>query len=182
MWRVPSGGMKRPFWMHQLVEYLLGVALVSQGLQSTKPAIPTAVGLAILVNATVARGPLSAFPRVPRPVHRVLDLVLLGAVVLGALATGDLVRPTMRWVMLGVAAAYAFIIWKSDYRTPVRRVVSPRAGRATSTRVPRAAPTEAPAVTPPIDRSAGDRSGELGRRAGRVTGQLYNAARRRKRS
>ena len=24
----------RPFWIHQLVEYLIGVALVAQGLQS----------------------------------------------------------------------------------------------------------------------------------------------------
>jgi hypothetical protein len=170
--------MKRPFWLHQLVEYLLGVALVSQGLQSTKPAIPTVVGLAVLVNVAVARGPLSAFPRVPRPVHRILDLVLLGAVVLGALATGDLVRPTMRWVMLGVAAAYAFVIWTTDYRVPVRRAPTARGTRPAARRVRATPPTEPSTV----DRSAGDRSGELGRRAGRVTGQLYNAARRRKRS
>ena len=30
----------RPFWIHQFAEYLIGIALVSQGLQDTEPLVP----------------------------------------------------------------------------------------------------------------------------------------------
>ena len=35
-----DGVGKRPFWMHQLVEYILGVALVASGTQSPEPLVP----------------------------------------------------------------------------------------------------------------------------------------------
>ncbi len=158
--------------MHQLVEYLLGAVLLSQGLQTSKPLVPTVVGVAIIVNATVARGPLSAFPRVAREQHRVLDLVVLGITVLFALTPGDLVRPAMRWVLLAVGAALAFVIWRSDYRTPAR--------------APRRERSKGPTSTEPRAAGTGDRGGQVGgqvgRQAGRVAGQLLNAARRPKRS
>jgi hypothetical protein len=39
MARPDSTRAKRPFWMHQLVEYVLGIVLIAQGLQSPTPAI-----------------------------------------------------------------------------------------------------------------------------------------------
>ena len=145
--------MKRPFWMHQLVEYLLGIALVSQALRSSEPLVPAAAGALMALNAGIARGPLAALPKVSRPAHRILDLVVLAAVVTAALAGGERVGDTARWTMLGVAAVLAFMIWKTDYTTPVKR--------------------------PPVSAPSG-RSEEIGRLAGRATGRAVNAARRRR--
>ena len=30
----------RPFWVHQLAEYLIGIALVAQGMQDISPVVP----------------------------------------------------------------------------------------------------------------------------------------------
>ena len=50
----------RPFWIHQLAEYLIGVALVAQGLQEKDPLVPAVAGVLVIVNASVVRGPLGA--------------------------------------------------------------------------------------------------------------------------
>ena len=51
----------RPFWIHQAAEYLIGIALVAQGLQSPKPLVPCVVGALVILNAAVSIGPLGAF-------------------------------------------------------------------------------------------------------------------------
>jgi hypothetical protein len=146
--------VKRPFWMHQLVEYLLGVALLSQGLQTTEPLVPTVLGALVLLNAAIVDGPLSAGRAVSRPVHRGADAVLV-AMMVAAVIFVDSLTSSVR-IMIGFSAAImAFLIWRSDYRTRVKR---------------------AP-VTP------GDgRSEEVGRLAGRAVGQGVQAWRRTRRS
>lgn len=146
--------VKRPFWLHQLVEYLLGVLLVAQGLQTSKPLVPTLLGAAVLLNAATARGPVAAFPRVPRPVHRWVDVALVAVIVGAALLTGDQVTPNVRWVLLGVAVVDAFVVLRSDYTPPVARQ--------------KAVPADG-------------RSAQIGRAAGRMTGMAVNAARNRRR-
>ena len=148
------GTVKRPFWMHQMVEYLLAILLLSQGLQSNKPMVPTLVGVLLLVNAGIAKGPLAALPQVPREVHRIVDLGLLALIVGAVLLTGDLIDSTVRYVLIGVAVVFAVIVLRSDYTTPVKRT--------------------------PIS-AEGGRSSEIGRMAGRATGLAVNIARRRKR-
>ena len=140
--------MKRPFWVHQLVEYLFGVALIAQAIQSSKPAIPILTGLVLLANATLARGPLSAYPRVPRRVHRVVDVVMVIAIVLIAALSGDPLSDTNRYIMYAIALAYAFVVWRSEYKEK-----------------PKAQPVDEP----------GGRSEELGRLAGRATGNAVNS-------
>ena len=139
--------MKRPFWVHQLVEYLFGVAFITQAIQASKPAIPILTGLVLIGNATLARGPLSAYPRVPRRVHRVIDVVLVIAIVLLAAFSGDALSPANRFVMYGIALAYAFVVWRSEYKEK-----------------PKPQAVEAP----------GGRSEELGRLAGRAAGNAVN--------
>ena len=51
---------KRPFWLHQAAEYLLGAVLIAQGLQSPTPAVPAVAGGLIMANAAIVRGPLAA--------------------------------------------------------------------------------------------------------------------------
>ena len=146
--------MKRPFWMHQLVEYLLGVALLSQGLQTVEPLLPTILGVLVLVNAAVVDGPLSAGRVVSRPVHRILDVVLVVVMVLAAVLSGDLMTSSVRALVLISAAVMAFLAWRSDYRPKeVRRALD----------------------------ASGGKSEEFGRLAGRTLGQGVNAWRRSRR-
>ena len=139
--------------MHQLVEYLLGVALLSQGLRTTEPLVPTVLGALILLNVAVVDGPLSAFKAVSRGFHRGVDAVLVAAMVVAVLLV-DLTS-SVRFMIGGSAAVMAFLIWRSDYREPVKRT--------------------------PVASSAG-RSEEVGRLAGRAVGHGVQAWRRTRRS
>ena len=67
--------------MHQLVEYLLGVALLSQGLQTAEPLVPAVLGALVLLNAAIVDGPLSAVKALeplPGSPPRALDAVRRG--------------------------------------------------------------------------------------------------------
>jgi hypothetical protein len=140
--------------MHQLVEYLLGVALLSQGLRTTEPLVPTVLGALVLLNVAVVDGPLSAFKAVSRWFHRGVDAALVAAMVVAALLV-DSLTSSVRFMIGGCAAVMAFLIWRSDYREPVKRA--------------------------PVASGAG-RSEEVGRLAGRAVGQGVQAWRRNRRS
>ncbi len=70
----------RPFWMHQVVEYIIGAVFVSAGFGSPTPAVPAVLGAIVMLNAAIAIGPAAAFRLVHRRVHRILDLVVIGLV------------------------------------------------------------------------------------------------------
>ena len=144
--------MKRPFWMHQLVEYILGIALISQGVQSPKPLIPSVFGLLIMINASAVAGPLSAFRAIPRRVHRVTDFVLAAAMVVGAVVLNSQLESGTQLMLVGIGLAMGFIAWRTNY-----------------TERPKRAP-----ITPD------GRSDEIGRIAGRVAAGGVKLYRRRK--
>ncbi len=178
--------------MHQLVEYVIGVLLVSQGLQAAEPAIPTLIGAAVLANAAIAKGPLAAFPKVPRAIHRIADLVLLVATAVAACLPGSIVDTSTRVILIGVGAVFAYVVWKTDYREKPRRASRlRRAAPPTSTSPTTPASSSGAAVGQPGPAAEAPRrptpspgfdSEQIGRAAGRTAGKLYNAARRRKRS
>jgi len=145
---------KRPFWLHQLAEYLVGIVLVAQGLQSPTPALPAAAGALIVVNAALVAGPLSAFDLVRRSLHRVLDVVVIAAVVIAAVQPWVEVEASARATMVGVALVHGFVWAQSSFAEK-----QPRAGRA------------------PIGVEDG-RGAEVGRLAGRIVGDGVNLARR----
>lgn len=197
--------------MHQLVEYLLGAALLSQGLQSARPLVPTILGSVAVLNTTSVKGPLSTFPKVSRAVHRILDVLLVAAIGGAAVLLGNHVDSSVRFILGGIAAGEAFVVWRTDYTTPVRspRRLSGRLGQAAAgvAAVRAAAAQKAvdapstpsataagrpdsmsassgPASAPapdPAGPPAADRSAVIGQKAGRAAGKLYNAARQRKR-
>ena len=128
-------GSKRSFWMHQIAEYVIGVALVATGVQSPTPLVPTVLGALVLVNAATADGPFGAFRRVSRRWHRVIDVVLLALSVLACLVPG--VDSGVRVIMVLVVAVYAVVVVRTDYRpratanrAPGHHDASPSSGRA----------------------------------------------------
>ena len=143
--------LKRPFWMHQVVEYVLGVALVAQGLRSPTPLVPASMGALVVLNAATARGPVGAFRLVGRAAHRVLDVVVIALLFAGALQPVIDVAASGRVVVAVIAGVLAFVWWQSSF----------------AERVPR----------PPVSMDGG-RSSEVGRMAGRIVGDGVSAVRR----
>ena len=139
--------------MHQIVEYLLGGALLAQGLQSPEPVAPALAGLLVLANAATVRGAaLSAFQVVSRRMHRVLDLVVIAAVAVLAVQSWIDVDDGLRLVMLGIAAVLGFVWWRSSFAERARPSVA----------------------TGAVD----DRGVRMGRAAGRFVGDGINAVKR----
>ena len=50
---------KRPFWMHQIAEYIIAVVFIAQGLQARTPGVPAVLGGLVLLNAASAKAPAS---------------------------------------------------------------------------------------------------------------------------
>jgi hypothetical protein len=123
--------------MHQVVEYLLGLMLVAQGLQSPTPVVPALAGGAVVLNAAIVDGPMGAFRTVGRRLHRWIDVgVIAGLVVLAALPFLN-IDNTSRMLLVAVAVILGFVWWNTSFapRTAPRRGnraedLAARAGRA----------------------------------------------------
>jgi hypothetical protein len=150
----PDGRNRLAFWIHQLVEYLVGTFLLMQGVQSSEPLVPALAGVLVLAVATTANAPLSAFKVVPRPVHRLLDIGLLaGFAVLAVTGVGGLGAPVR--ILLGAAAAAMLgLLVRTEYRTPVKRArgTPPTGSPSAAPRAPVAtpAPAEVPSPDEPV--------------------------------
>jgi hypothetical protein len=105
----------RPFWIHQLAEYLIGIALVSLGLQDPQPLVPSVAGTVVIVNAAIVRGPMGAFKRVGRGLHRWLDLVVMAVIAFGALQPWVEVESSGRVLMLIVLLPLGFLWFYTDW-------------------------------------------------------------------
>lgn len=147
----------RPFWMHQIVEYIIGAVFVSAGFGSPTPAIPAALGALVMINAACAIGPASAFRLVPRRVHRVLDLVVIGLVAIAAVQPWFELETNARILVGLLGVVLAFVWWNTDFATKDERK-DRRARR----------------VAPDAE--------EVGRSAGRSAAEAYLAAKRLKKS
>ncbi len=140
---------KRPFWMHQLVEYILGGALVASGLQSPYPVLPSVLGGIIMMNAAMTKGALAAFNVLNRRIHRLIDPVIILLVVLSAVRPWAKVDDGTRVIILGIAAVH-FVVWiSSSFAEKPKRQKS------------------APAALAPPGEPAG-RSAVVGQKAGRM--------------
>lgn len=139
--------------MHQLVEYILGIALISQGVQSTRPLIPSVFGLLVMINASAVAGPLSAFRVIPRPLHRLADFAIAGAMLVSAVAFNSSLESATQLTLVGVGAVMAFVAWRTNYAERVRR---------------------------PAPAASQGRSDEIGRMAGRAAAGGVRLYRRRK--
>jgi len=154
---------KRPFWMHQLVEYILGGALVASGLQSPYPVMPSVLGGIIMLHAAVTKGALAAFNVVPRGIHRFIDPVIILLVVISAIRPWAKIDEGSRVIILGIAAVHSVVWISSSFAEKPKKQKQKQQKNARSA---------------PVD--PGDRSAVVGQKAGRMaaTGVLF--ARRQK--
>jgi hypothetical protein len=142
---------KRPFWMHQLVEYILGGTLVASGLQSPTPLVPSTAGGIVMLHAAITIGPLGAFRVITRRAHRVIDVAVITGELLAAVQPWFKLESATRMVVVAIAVVHLFVWWKSSF---AERAKTPRVS------------------------AEGGRSTEVGRIAGRLVGNGVNAVRR----
>ncbi|MDO9174765.1 MAG: hypothetical protein Q7V62_08155 [Actinomycetota bacterium] len=150
---------KRPFWMHQLVEYILGVALLASGMQSPQPIVPSLLGGIIIMHAAITRGSLAAFRVIDRRLHRVLDPFIIGLQFFAAVQPWVSVDNGTRAIIAAIAVVHAVVWVGSSYTEKKKLPKSATAGAAPSTPKPAATPAE------PADRAT-----SLGQSAGRFVG------------
>ncbi len=144
---------QRPFWLHQLSEYLIGVALIATGFQDPEPLVPAVAGIVVLINASLVRGPFGAFKLVGRRFHRWLDLVVIAGLVFAAVQPWVAISEVGRLITAVMAIPMAFLWWYTDWgeRSDRRRR---RADAASAT------------------------SEDIGRSAGRTAANAYLAGKR----
>jgi hypothetical protein len=144
---------RRPFWMHQLVEYLIGIVLISAAIQMLEPAIPAVLGLVVLLNAAIATGPAGAFRVVSKSVHRRLDVAVMALLVAAAVQPWIHLDMTSR-LLLGAIAFVLFFVWfHTDFADRLTRAER-------------------------RDSSARPASEDVGRQAGRLVGDTVNSLKR----
>jgi hypothetical protein len=144
----------RPFWIHQLAEYLMGIALVAQGMQDPEPLVPALAGALIMVNASIVRAPLGAFRLISRGVHRWLDAVVIVAIAVGAIQPWMTVDASGRLIMLVMLVPLCFLWFYTDWAERAARKQRRSA-------------------------QAGPKGEQIGRSAGRMAGNAYNAIKKR---
>ena len=105
----------RPFWVHQLAEYLIGISLVAQGMQDIEPLVPTVAGAVVMVNAALVRGPLGAFKLVGRRLHRWLDIAVMLIIPAGALQPWIAVEVSGRLIMGVILVPLGFLWSYTDW-------------------------------------------------------------------
>jgi hypothetical protein len=153
-------GVRRPFWMHQVIEYLVGIGLISAAVQMPNPTAPALLGLLIILNAAMAKGAAGAFRLAGPRTHRVLDLVVIGIAVALAVQPWISIDSTGR-LMIGAIAFILWFVWFHTDFTDRSTYAERRAERAAEK-----------AARGPIDSHA------VGRQAGRMVGGAINSARR----
>lgn len=152
--------IRRPFWTHQIVEYMIGIALISAAIQLPQPAVPAVLGLVVILNASIAKGVAGAFRLVGKRLHRQLDVVVMVLLLVGAVQPWISIDNTSRLLL----AAVSFVLWFVWFHTDFTER-TPRAKRSSGTKRP-------------DDGQMRPKSEDIGRGAGRAVGQGVNSLKR----
>ncbi|MEL6891602.1 MAG: hypothetical protein AAFP84_08405 [Actinomycetota bacterium] len=111
----------RPFWMHQIVEYIIGITMISVAIQSPTPAVPAVLGGIVLLNPAFSHGPAGAFRVVRRGLHRWIDVAVIALVVVGAVQPVLSIDSGTRLLMALLALVLGFVWWHTDFATRPER-------------------------------------------------------------
>lgn len=178
----PEGGAGRhesirlAMWTHQVVEYLLAALIVMQSINggSAAPFIALTGGLLFLLNA-VTDAPCGIARWIPPRLHRVLDAVVIAALVLVPIVSGT--TQILAWALCFLAAgAVAWLNWHTQWTRPVRRPARPApAGPDTP-----AAPSPKAVSVAESARALGATVDRTTRGASRAAGWIYGRSRARR--
>ena len=157
-----DGEHGRPYWLHQVAEYIVGfILLLAVSRVDGAERVPLIIGGAlVLVNAAISGPPAGCLHLVPRRVHRWTDVGVIAALVVIPLVFRDDAPSTVWIAMCGSAVVLAVIRLTTDYRVPVPRK-----------RVEQPTEPATPASTTNIARTAGKAVRVSPRALGRAIGK-----------
>jgi len=172
-----------PFWIHQLVELLLGLLLLVQGARTGQHTVVlVSLGGVLLLLCLCSDGALGAWSLIGRRLHRVLDLVVVAALALSPLVLGlDHALPIV--ILEAAAAAMLWLAFRTEWRSSATRKAARRASRPDAAPPPAATPASPPASppssppvsarppTPSAPSAPPNRSAPLARKAGSAVGK-----------
>ena len=98
-----------------MIEYVIGIALISSSVQLPDPAVPALLGLLIVLNAAIAKGSAGAFRLVGRRLHRTLDLVVIGILTFFAFQPWLSIDITSRMLVGAIAFILCFVWFYTDF-------------------------------------------------------------------
>ena len=96
---------------HQSGDYLVAALLLLSLARTDSPAWPLVIGVIGLVNAATTRGPLAAYRRMPLPLHGAIDVGIVVASIIGAVAVRS--NTTDALVLMCAAVLEGTIVWLS---------------------------------------------------------------------
>ncbi len=160
--------------VHQAVEFLLGLFLVSSSVRIASDHGGGAVlglGIALLMLPAITIGPLAALRVLSPPVHRVVDVVIVMLAITSPLLSLGLDGNAILMMVL-TALALAVLTRSTSYTVRPRRRPKPPAVEPP----PRAA--RPPTWARDLGIAAGRARTQLPRHAGRLVGRLKNGGRK----
>jgi len=184
----PAGRV--PFWIHQLVELLLGGLLLVEGARTGEHTVVlVSLGAVLLVLALCSDGALGAWTLIGRRLHRVLDLVAAAVLAVSPVVLG-LDRVLAIVILEAAAVAMVWLAFRTEWRPRSKRPPRPATTRtepgsagsstAASATPPSAPTTPPPAANPPLARKLGTAAGRARddgpRQLGRLVGRAQRAA------
>ena len=94
---------------HHAGDYVVAALLLFSLGRAHTVVWPAAIGCLALANAAMTRGPLAAYRKVSVVVHRIVDLVVVGACIAGAIAVRE--HRTDALVLVAVAVVQGMVVW-----------------------------------------------------------------------
>lgn len=171
-----------PFWVHQLVELLLGALLLLQGARTGEHTVAlVGFGAALLLLALCSDGALAAWPWIGRRAHRVADFVAAAVLAASPLVLGF--TQVLPIVLVELAAAtLVWLAFQTNWRRPTRaRGLGADEASLPASPVAAPPPARAPEPAPPLPQRLGTAIGRARddgpRRLGLVVGRARRAAR-----
>jgi uncharacterized membrane protein YhaH (DUF805 family) len=106
---------RMPFWLHQALEYAIGLGLIFQATQGGSMAPAALAGAVVLIVAATVEGPLAAWHAVSRRTHRLVDVGVALTMAAMAVIPGTGIDGLAR-AALGVAAVLlGILVLTTDY-------------------------------------------------------------------
>ncbi len=123
-----------PFWMHQIIEYLIALLVATGAVRANQPVAVLTGAAVIALLASTSDAPLAAKKLVARSTQRYLDIGAAAMlVVLGGLFRDWLGPKGTFWLVAG-GVMLAVLVWRTDYsdrrvreRAPRTRTIDARA-------------------------------------------------------
>ncbi len=172
-----EGPLRLPLWMHQLLEYAIGLVLIFQSVHSTDAPQLAAAGALVVVLAALTDAPCGAFRWIPPLLHRTLDVLVVAVLLLAPVGFG-VADPVAIVLCVGGAITLGWLHWHTRWVAPVRR---PRAAPTPPAAAPRpAGPSTADATARALGAAVGKTSRAAPGAAGRAVGRARAARRRKK--